>query len=74
MTRQSEIKEQKALANAKGHKMGNVTNVSPFGSFVWQDLPVYTVHSACRRCRRGMYIEKRGKKVKAWGDALQTEC
>lgn len=69
MSRSSEVRTVKAELNAGGHEMGNVVNVSPFGQTDPTAKVAYTVHTTCRKCGLGLYIEKAGDKINTWGDA-----
>jgi len=69
------IKAMKAVVESKrGHEMGNVVNVSPFAQKGTPKPVEFTVHSRCRKCGRGMYMESVGGELRSWGDAVQANC
>jgi len=56
--RSKRIKAAKAAANARGHDMGNVVNVSP----TWPSA-AWAVRSRCKNCGRHLTAEGVGAKV-----------
>ena len=72
MSRHELIKAEKRKANATGHDMGNVVNVSPFGE---HGVALFAVCTKCKRCGKVLYVQKNADgDVKSWGPAVDNSC